>query len=254
MATPARIDFGQNPTRLAAWTNRCLISGARALSDHEARVLGYDPGAVIPTNPRPTTIADLGRYAAGPEHPAAFTVQFTRFDQQTLALLGQLGPWATGQEFWLTPTTLVTFSHQERFAASPDQLTTTPNLRPGRHTLAGFHRDNSYPEKYFGRLEETGVPPRRLGVCRAGEHYLALAFATELDQRGTPPDTGELRAFVADGGQLDCIWVRVSPGMAYAAPLRVAPHVGSSWQLTQDCEMVVCVGHWQRDGFAPARP
>jgi hypothetical protein len=252
---PIRIDFGES---LATWTQRCLISGARALDDREARELGYDPGAVIPTSPRQATVEDLRPYAASAAHPAAATAQFTRFDEQTLALLGELGPWAKGDEheFSLTLQATVTFSHIERFPAKPGQLTTTPNLHTGKRTLAGFHRDDEYPKEYFGKLERGSVPPRRVGICLTGEHFLVLGFASELEQAEPNPDTAAIRRFVAAQGRLTCIWVRLSAGMAYVAPLRDGrtPHVGSGWGLTQDCAMAVCVGHCRRDSFARVSP
>jgi hypothetical protein len=247
-----RIDWG--PAGASAWLSRCLTSGARALDDTEATMRGFEPGAVIPTEPEPATLDVLERYAADATTPTHLTVQFTQPPADTLKALHPLEPAGRGYEFWLLPGVAAMFNNIDEF--TPGELTTTLNGNAQARTengapLAGLHIDSVFANM----TDDQGRMPRRLGACLGpGDHYLVLGFAEEFEQATSQLYTDNVREYVAAGGDLTCLWLRLTPGDAYIAPVCDVPHVGSAWQVPQASSMAFLSGHWPHEAFEPMTP
>lgn len=126
-----------------------------------------------------------------------------------------------------------------------NQRTTTTDH--GTMRRLGIHLDN------FDRmpLEYRGRSRRRLGInLGPGPRYLLL---TTQDIKGLArispliepnPHTDQVRRYVARGGQLTCIRIRLEPGQGYIAPTELIPHDGSTWGLDSPSTIVFWLGEW----------
>jgi hypothetical protein len=133
-----------------------------------------------------------------------------------------------------------------------DQRTTTTDTRTMRRL--GIHLDN------FDRipLERRHESRRRVGInLGPGPRYLVLATQdikglarlTPLIKRN--PHTEQIRRYVAQGGELTCIRIRLEPGEGYLAPTELIPHDGSTWEISMPSAIAFWLGEWPR-GALPA--
>lgn len=134
-----------------------------------------------------------------------------------------------------------------------NQRTTTTDHRTMRRL--GIHLDN------FDRmpLERRHESRRRIGLnLGPGPRYLLLAtqdvedlaHLTPLIER--EPHTDQVRRYVAGGGQLACIRIRLEPGEGYIAPTELIPHDGSTWGLEPPSTIAFWIGEWPRGALPPA--
>lgn len=144
--------------------------------------------------------------------------------------------------------------HPARFLGytecAADQRTTTTDTRTMRRL--GIHLDN------FDRmpLERRHESRRRIGInLGPGPRYLVLATQdikglarlTALIERD--PHTDQVRQYVARGGQLTCIRIRLEPGEGYLAPTELIPHDGSTWGINAPSTIAFWLGEWPRSVF-----
>lgn len=141
--------------------------------------------------------------------------------------------------------------HPARFLGytecAADQRTTTTDTRTKRRL--GIHLDN------FDRmpLERRHESRRRIGInLGPGPRFVVfttqdvngLARITPVIERN--PHTDQVRRFVAQGGQLTCIRIRLEPGEGYLAPTEVIPHDGSTTGIRIPSTIAFWLGEWPR--------
>jgi hypothetical protein len=129
----------------------------------------------------------------------------------------------------------------------PNQHTTTIDASTRRRL--GLHLDN------FDRLplERRAESRRRIAVnLGPGTRYLILATEDiqEIVQRSAEPirhpHTSHVRRYIAAGGALTCIRLRLEPGEGYIAPTELIPHDGSTWGLETPSTIAFWLGEWPR--------
>ena len=144
--------------------------------------------------------------------------------------------------------------HSARFLGYTDcaagQRTTTTDTRTMRRL--GIHLDN------FDRmpLERRHESRRRIGInLGPGPRFLvlatvdiqALADVTPLIKRD--PHTDQVRRYVAQGGELTCIRIRLEPGEGYVAPTELIPHDGSTMGMSMPSTVAFWLGEWPREAL-----
>jgi hypothetical protein len=141
--------------------------------------------------------------------------------------------------------------HPARFLGyaecAADQLTTTTD--PSTMRRIGIHLDN------FDRmpLERRHESRRRIGInLGPGTRFLvlttqdvqALAQVTPIIERNLHTD--QVRRYVAQGGRLTCIRIRLDPGEGYLAPTELIPHDGSTAGTHSPSTIAFWLGEWPR--------
>ena len=119
----------------------------------------------------------------------------------------------------------------------------------------GIHLDN------FDRLplERRHESRRRVGInLGPGPRFVVLttqdikglAHITPLIERN--PHTDQIRRYVAQGGQLTCIRIRLDPGEGYLAPTELIPHDGSTKGFHSSSTIAFWLGEWPRGSLPSA--
>jgi len=239
-----RFDWGGRPED---WRRRCTVWRFRVASDEDVRA-GYDPWAVVGIDPRPATVEDLMRYAAAPGHPAALTIQFTRYGEDDVARFRKIGACAGLQGVYFEHRGEKTFMKVEEFPAMHAGHSTTINGDTGGFT--GLHADD---DMQLPSRERNGALPRKLGVALGpGDHEIGWAFADELDRLGTRVRTRDLHDMVTAGVEFTGISTRLAAGMGWVGPSAETGHFGAS--CGEASAEAFCIAHWPRRAFPPILP
>jgi hypothetical protein len=198
---------------------------------------GYDADALVPVDgwtPLPARVA--AELTAGPHARVSKVVELVRVPDVTrLDEIHRFQPFGD--------------RHAARFlgytACAADQLTTTTDTSTMRRI--GIHLDN------FDRmpLERRHESRRRIGInLGPGTRFLVL---TTQDIQGLAqigplidrnPHTDQVRRYVAQGGQLTCIRIRLEPGEGYLAPTELIPHDGSTRGINSPSTIAFWLGAW----------
>lgn len=206
---------------------------------------GYDAQALLPAEdwaPLPSRLASA--LGAGQGTPASTLVELVRVPG--LAALDEIHRFQPFGD-----------RHPAKFRGYTEcaagQRTTTTDTRTMRRL--GIHLDN------FDRmpLERRHESRRRIGInLGPGPRFVVLttqdinglANITPVIERN--PHTDQIRRYVAQGGQLTCIRIRLDPGEGYLAPTEVIPHDGSTAGISSPSTIAFWLGEWPRGALPSA--
>jgi len=226
-----RLDF-TDPEALRA---RCQMSAIRLGSTDQA----YDAEALLPDDNWAPLGADLAkRLRADNATPESTLVELVRLRSGALReTIHAFAPFGDR-----LPAKFLGYVD-----CPPNQRTTTIDTRTTRRL--GLHLDN------FDRLplERRAESRRRVAAnLGPGSRFLILAIEDirEIAQRSTEdvrhPHTDHVRRYIADGGELTCIRIRLEPGEGYIAPTELIPHDGSTWGVDTPSTVAFWLGEWPR--------
>lgn len=222
-----------DPSRLRS---RCQIASLRPADPDEP----YEAGAAVPQD----------RWEALPPHLPAALQASEDADHRTLVELVALPPGTPPSSFArlahaLDDPRATYLGHH----TSPGRLrTTTPD--PAGGLLIGVHVDNHDRLPCSGRhlarrrlCFNLGPAPRYLLV--GDRDIRTIARAVRPDHHVRHPHTDDLRAYVAQGGPLNLLRIRLDPGEGYIAPTELLPHDGSTQDSTQSSTAAFWLGNWR---------
>jgi hypothetical protein len=222
-----------DPSRLR---ERCRIAALRQAASGEP----YESGAAVPH----------GRWEPLPPGLPAALQAAEDTDHRSLVELVALPPGTPPSSFSRLARALgdpdaAYLGHQ----TSPGGLcTTTPN--PASCLFVGVHVDNHdrlpYSRRHLARRRlcfNLGPATRYLLV--GDRDIRTIARAVRPDHRLRHPHTDDLRAYVAQGGPLNLLRIRLEPGEGYIAPTELLPHDGSTEGSAQPSTAAFWLGNWR---------
>jgi hypothetical protein len=230
-----RVGIGIAYADRRGFQDRCAIATVTYGTDDP----GYDADSVLPADDwAPLTARLASELAASSDAPASTLVELVRVPGvTTLDEIHRFQPFGGRR-----PARFLGYTE-----CAADQRTTTTDTRTMRRL--GIHLDN------FDRmpLERRHESRRRIGInLGPGPRFLVLttqdikglARLTALIERN--PHTDQVRRYVAQGGQLTCIRIRLEAGEGYLAPTELIPHDGSTWGMSMPSIIAFWLGEWPR--------